>query len=91
MRKFLIERGLPGIGNARNEELKAAARKSNASLQKLGPDIQWVQSYVADDKIFCIYLARDVSLIRRHAEISGFPADRITEIKTMFDPSTAAD
>jgi len=91
MRKFMIERGLPGIGSARREELRAAARKSNEALRELGPDIQWIESFVANDRTFCVYLAKDESLIRRHAEISGFPADRITEIKTMIDPSTASD
>lgn len=91
MRRFMIERGLPGIGGARPEELKAAARKSNQALRELGPDIQWIESFVAADKIFCVYLARDESLIRRHAELSGFAADKITEIKTTMDPSTAGD
>lgn len=91
MRKFMIERGLPGIGGARQEELRAAARKSNEALRDLGPGIQWIESYVADDKTFCVYLAEDETLIRRHAEISGFPTDRITEIKTRIDPSTAGE
>jgi hypothetical protein len=91
MRKFIIERDLPGIGSARPEELQAAARRSNEALRELGPGIQWVESYVADDKTFCVYLAEDESFIRRHAEISGFPADRITEVKTGIDPSTASD
>ncbi len=91
MRKFMIERGLPGIGGARQEELRAAARKSNDALRELGPGIQWIESYVADDKTYCIYLAEDEALIRRHAEISGFPTDRITEIRTKIDPSTAGD
>lgn len=88
MRKFMIERGLPGIGSAGREELKAAARKSNEALRQLGPDIQWIESFVTNDRTFCIYLAKDESLVQRHAEISGFPADRVTEIKTTIDPST---
>jgi len=91
MRKFMIERGLPGIGGARQEELRAAARKSNEALRHLGPGIQWIESYVADDKTYCVYLAEDEALIRRHAEISGFPTDRIIEIRTKIDPSTAGD
>ena len=91
MRKFMIERELPGIGSAQRKELEAAAQKSNEALRELGPDIQWIESYVADDKTYCVYLAEDEILVRRHAEISGFPADRIIEIKTKFDPSTASD
>lgn len=89
MRKFIVERGLPGIGAAPRPELRAAARRSNEALHELGPGIQWIESYVADDKTFCVYLAEDEALILRHAEISGFPADSITEIKTKIDPSTA--
>lgn len=91
MRMFMIERGLPGIGAARQEELRAAARKSNDALRHLGPGIQWIESYIAGDKTFCVYLAENETLIQRHAEISGFPTDRITEIKTKIDPSTAGD
>lgn len=89
MRKFIIERIIPAIGQAGEAELSAAARRSNDALQRLAPDIQWVESYIADDKTFCVYLASDESLIRRHAELSGFPADIITEIKTIFDPASA--
>lgn len=91
IRKFLVERGLPGIGNAQPAELEAAARKSNEALQELGPDIQWIESYVAANSIFCVYLAEDEVLIRDHADKSGFPADRITEIKTKIDPCTGGD
>lgn len=91
MRKFLVERRLPGIGNARPAELRAAAQKSNQALHELGPDIQWIESYVAEDRIFCVYLAQEEVLIRHHADKSGFPADRITEIKTKIDPCTAGD
>jgi len=91
MRKFLIERALPGIDEARSEELRATARKSNLALHALGPGIQWIESYIAEDRLFCLYLSEDEALIRRHAETSGFPADRITEIKAKIDPSTAGD
>lgn len=91
MRKFMIERRLPGIGSAQREELAAAAQKSNEALRGLGPDIQWIESYAADDKTYCVYLAKDETLVRRHAEISGFPADRIIEIKRKIYPSTASD
>ena len=90
MRKFVIERDLPAVGSMEREQLKGAAAKSNAALAELGTDIQWVESYVADDKTFCVYLANNEDLIRRHAEISGFPANKITEIRRMIDPTTAA-
>ncbi len=90
MRRFVIERELPAIGSAAREELKEAAKKSNAALKQLGADIQWVESFVAADKTFCVYLAVDEDINRKHAEISGFPADKITEIGKMIDPTTAA-
>jgi hypothetical protein len=89
MRKFIIEREIPKVGTFEREQLREAARTSNAALAKLGTDIQWVQSYVADNKTFCVYLAKDEAIIHRHAEISGFPATKITEIKRVIDPSTA--
>ena len=90
MKKYIIERELPEIGSAEREALKEAAKKSNEALAELGPDIQWVESYVAGDKTFCVYLAKDEDIIRKHAEISGFPANTITEIRKMIDPTTAA-
>ncbi len=89
MRKFIIEREIPAIGSADREAMKGAAQKSNAVLKDLGTDIQWVQSYVTGDKIFCVYLAKDEGLIRKHAELSGFPANKITEVKRTIDPTTA--
>jgi hypothetical protein len=89
MRRFIIERELPQIGSAEREQLRAAAAKSNEALAELAPDVQWVESFVADDKTFCIYLARDEDMVRRHAELSGFPANRITEIRRVIDPTTA--
>ncbi|MGD8494866.1 MAG: DUF4242 domain-containing protein [Gemmatimonadales bacterium] len=91
MRKFIIEREIEGIGNADRPTLRRAARKSNSVLAELGTDIQWQHSYVAGDKTFCVYLAKDEELIRAHAERSGFPATIITEVRTMFDPSTAEE
>ena len=91
MRKFMIERGLPGVGSAQREELEAAAQKANEASRELGPDFRRIESYVADDKTFCVYLAEDETLVQRHAKISGFPADGIIEIKTKIDPSTASD
>jgi hypothetical protein len=90
MRKYIIERDIPKVGIFEHEQLREAAKTSNAALAKLGPDIQWVQSYVAADKTFCVYLAKDEAIIRRHAEVSGFPATKITEVKRIFDPTTAA-
>jgi len=70
------------------EQLRGAAGKSNAALRQLGPDIQWVESYVADNKTFCVYLAKDEDIIRKHVEISGFPATKVTELRKMIDPTT---
>jgi hypothetical protein len=88
LRKFIIEREIPRVGSLEREQLRAAAAKSNDALRQIGPDIQWVESFVADDKTFCVYLAKDESLIHKHAEISGFPATTITEIRKMIDPTT---
>ncbi len=89
LRKFVIERDIPEVGTFDREQLRGAAAKSNEVLQQLGSDIQWVESYVADNKTFCIYLAKDEDIILKHAEISGFPATKITEISKMIDPTTA--
>jgi hypothetical protein len=88
LRKYIIERDIPKVGTLEREQLRGAAAKSNEALRKIGPDIQWVESYVADNKTFCIYLARDEDVIRTHAEISGFPATKITAIRKMIDPTT---
>jgi hypothetical protein len=90
MRKYIIERDIPKVGTFEREQLREAAKTSNAALAKLGTDIQWIQSYVADNKTFCVYLAKDEAIIRRHAEISGFPATKITEVKRIIDPTTSA-
>ncbi len=89
MRRFVIEREMPEIGSADREAFKAAAQKSNEVLTELGPDIQWDHSYVTGDKIFCVYLATDEKLIHQHAEKSGFPANKVTEVKRIIDPTTA--
>ena len=91
MRKYIIERDIPEVGSFEREQLREAAHKSNEVLKQLGPDIQWVNSYVAGDKTFCVYLAKDEDIIRKHAEISGFPATKITEIRKMIDPTTERD
>ena len=89
MKRYLIERAIPSVGMLQGEQLRDAAAKSNLVLHQLGPQIQWVESYVAADKLFCVYLAEDEALIHRHAEISGFPATKVTEISKTIDPMTA--
>ena len=89
MPKFLIERNIPNVGNFTPEQLTAASQTSCAVLRKLGPEIQWVHSYVTGDKIFCVYIAPSEDLIRRHAADTGFPANVITPIKTIIDPVTS--
>ncbi|SRR5579885_2961204 len=90
MKKYIIEREIPKVGTLEREQLRQAAARSCDALNQLGPDIQWVESFVAADKTFCVYLAKDEDIIRRHAELSGFPATKITEIRRMIDPTTAA-
>ena len=89
MRMFIIERDIPEVGTFERQQLREAAQKSNEALCQLAPDIQWQHSYVAGGKTFCVYLANDQGVIRKHAEISGFPATTITEIKRTIDPTTA--
>ena len=89
MKKYVIERDLPGVGGMSGDELCGAARTSNDALAKLAPKVQWQHSYVADNKTFCIYLAEDEAAVKKHAELSGFPANKITEVKTVIDPTTA--
>lgn len=89
MQRFVIEREIPGAGNMTAAQLRDAAAKSNGVLRNLGPDIQWVQSYVAGDKIYCVYNAPSEALIREHAQKSGFPANRITAVSAVIDPTTA--
>ncbi len=89
MPKFVIERDLPGAGKLSPAELKAISQKSRGVLSDLGPQIQWQNSYVTDDKIYCVYIARSEELVREHARQGGFPADRVSEVKTVIDPTTA--
>lgn len=89
MPKFVIERELPGAGTLTPEQLKAVSQKSCSVLRTLGPQIQWVESFVTDDKIYCIYISPDEDTIRRHAEMGGFPANAIHQVKTIIDPTTA--
>jgi hypothetical protein len=89
MPEFVIERNMPGAGSLGPEDLKGASQKSCAVLRDLGPDIQWVHSYVTDDKIYCVYRAPSEELIRRHAETAGFPANAISRIRNTISPATA--
>lgn len=88
MPKFIIERDIPGAGKLSQDELRAISQKSCGILRNMGPQIQWLHSYVTGDKIYCIYLADNEQAIREHAEQGGFPANRIEEVTTIIDPST---
>ena len=88
MTQYLIEREIPGAGNMSPQELRDASKHSNSVLAGMSPDIQWVHSYVAGDKIYCVYNAPSEALIREHAQKSGFPANRITPVSAVIDPST---
>ena len=89
MPKYVIERGIPGAGKLAAAELQAISQKSCGVLNSLGPQIQWVHSYVTDDKIYCVYIAPDEQTVRAHAEQGGFPADSISEVRSVIDPTTA--
>ncbi len=89
MPKFVIEREIPGIGNLTDAEMREVARKSVAVLKAMGPEIQWLQSYVTGDKMYCVYLAPDENTIREHANRGGFPANRISAVRRLIDPSSA--
>ncbi len=89
MKKYIIEREIPGVDRMSQSDLAGAAKTSNSALAQLAPRVQWVQSYVAKDKTFCVYLAENEDAIHEHARLSGFPANKITEITGMIDPTTA--
>ena len=89
MKRYVIERNLPGVGSLNREQLKQASAKSNDALAKLSGKVQWQQSFVADDKTFCIYLAEDEAAVQEHARLSGFPANKVTEVRGIIDPMTA--
>ena len=89
MPKYLVEREIPGAGQMSASDLQAISRRSCEVIKNLGPELQWVESFVTDDKVYCIYFAPDAELIRKHAERGGFPANRISEIKGIIDPATA--
>ena len=90
MKKYMIEREIPKVGTLQCGQLRDAAAKSNEALRQLGPDIQWLESFVADDKTFCVYLAKDEAIIHKHAELSGFAASKVTEVGKIIDPTTEA-
>ena len=89
MQKYVIERDLPGAGKLSASELQAISQKSRSVLQDMGPKIQWVQSYVTDDKIYCVYLAPDVDTVRAHAQKGRFPANVVARVRSVIDPTTA--
>jgi len=89
MPKYVIEREIPGAGNMSPQELQSVSQKSCSVLQNLGPQIQWLHSYITGDKIYCVYIAPNEGMIQAHAAQGGFPANRISEIKTVIDPTTA--
>ena len=89
MPKFVIEREIPGAGKLSAEELRAISQKSCGVLRSMGPSIQWLQSYVTDDKVYCVYLAPDEQAVRRHAQEGGFPANKISRVRSVIDPGTA--
>ncbi len=89
MPKYVIEREIPGAGKLSPQELEGISQKSCSVLSKLGPQIQWVQSFVTGDKIYCVYIAPNEEMVREHARQGGFPANRISEVKAVIDPTTA--
>jgi hypothetical protein len=89
MPKFVIEREIPGAGKLSAEQLQAISQKSCGVLRNLGPQIQWLHSYVTDDKIYCVYIAPNEDTVRQHAQQGGFPANRISQVRTIIDPTSA--
>jgi hypothetical protein len=89
MPKYVIERDMPGAGKLSAPQLQGASQKSCSVLKELGPQIQWLHSYVTDDKIYCVYIAPDEATVREHATKGGFPANRVSRLRTMIDPSTS--
>lgn len=89
MPKFLIERNMPGLGKMTPEQLQSASQTSCDALRQLGPQIQWLESFVTDDKLYCVYIAPNEEVVREHAKIGGFPANSVAQIRRMIDPTTA--
>jgi len=89
MPKYVIEREIPGAGKLTADQVRAVSQKSCSVLNRLGPQIQWLHSYVTADKIYCVYIAPNEEMVRKHARLGGFPANRISEVKSVIDPTTA--
>jgi hypothetical protein len=89
MPKYVIERTLPGAGSLTSDQLRGIAEKSNSVLRELGPDVQWLESFVVADKIYCVYVGKDPEIIREHARCGGFPCDTVSEVRAIIDPTTA--
>jgi hypothetical protein len=89
MPKFVIERDIPGAGKLPPAELQAISQKSCGVLREIGPQVQWLQSYVTDDKVYCVYIAPDEAAVRKHAELGGFPANAVAQVRAVIDPTTA--
>jgi len=89
MPKYVIERDIPGAGKLTSEQLQGISQKSCGVLKNLGPQIQWIESYVTDDKVYCVYIAPNEALVKEHAKQGGFPANRVSEVRTIIDPTTA--
>jgi len=89
MPKYVIERDIPGAGKLSPDQLQGISQKSCSVLQNLGPQIQWVTSYVTDDKIYCVYIAPNAQMVREHAKQGGFPANKVSEVRSVIDPTTA--
>ena len=89
MPKYVIERELPGAGKMSSEQLRGISEKSCGVLKSLGPQIQWITSYVTDDKIYCVYIAPDAEMVREHAKQGGFPANKVSQVRSVIDPTTA--
>jgi cell division inhibitor SulA len=89
MPKYVIERELPGAGKLSQEQLKGISQKSCSVLSNLGPEIQWVTSYVTDDKIYCVYIAPNADIVREHAKQGGFPANKVSQVRSVIDPTTS--
>ena len=87
LKKFIIERNIPGVGRSSEEQMREMAQKSNSVLADLGPSVQWRESYVTDDKIYCVYMAENKDLVKEHAKKAGFPADKISEVSAVMDPT----
>jgi len=89
MHKYVIEREIPGAGKLTAADLQSISQKSCGVLKEMGPQVQWVESYVTDDKIYCVYIAANEEVVREHAKRGGFPANRISQVRTVIDPTTA--